>query len=116
MTPAALAAEFDYGPKPAVTGPEITKIETLVNEQIGKSHALAPQLMKHEDAIKSGAMALFGEKYGDEVRVMKKIRDQGRRAIEGNEYYLELVDANKKAYFNFKEFHQLILFSFLYLN
>lgn len=44
--------------------------------------------------------------YLDEVHVMKKIRDQGKRAIENNEYYLELVEANRKAYFNFKDFQK----------
>ncbi len=62
---------FDFTHHQPVTTTEITKIESLVNDEIGKSHELAPQLMKHEEAIKSGAMALFGEKYGDEVRVMK---------------------------------------------
>jgi hypothetical protein len=42
--------------------------------------------------------------YLDEVRVMNKIINQGRRAIEGNEYFLELRHSNNHAYFNFKDF------------
>jgi hypothetical protein len=44
--------------------------------------------------------------YLDEVRVMNKIRNQGRRAIESNEYYLELIQAISHAYFNFKDFQK----------
>ncbi|XWV25201.1 hypothetical protein QJ856_gp0571 [Tupanvirus deep ocean] len=44
--------------------------------------------------------------YLEEVRVMNKIRNQGRRAIEGNEYYLELIQAISNAYFNFKDFQR----------
>lgn len=42
--------------------------------------------------------------YLDELRVMNKIINQGKRAIEGNEYFLELVDIIGRAYFNFKDF------------
>jgi len=44
--------------------------------------------------------------YLDEVRVLNKIRNQGRRAIEGNEYYLELIQAIHHANFNFKDFQK----------
>ncbi len=44
--------------------------------------------------------------YIDEVRVMNKIINQGRRAMESNEYFLEIKQANSKAYFNFKDFQK----------
>lgn len=62
---------FDFTHHQPVSAAEIAKIENLVNEEISKGHELAPQVMKHEDAIKFGALALFGEKYGDQVRVLK---------------------------------------------
>ncbi|MGZ8186297.1 MAG: DHHA1 domain-containing protein, partial [Methylobacter sp.] len=46
-------------------------IERLVNEQIRLNNPVSAQLMAKEEAVKAGAMALFGEKYGDEVRVLK---------------------------------------------
>jgi alanyl-tRNA synthetase len=62
---------FDFTHHQPVTSNEISQIESLVNDEIGKNSILTPQVMKHEDAIKSGALALFGEKYGDQVRVLK---------------------------------------------
>lgn len=44
--------------------------------------------------------------YLDEIRVMNKIINQGRQAMEGNEYFLELKQINRQAYFNFKDFQQ----------
>jgi alanyl-tRNA synthetase len=62
---------FDFTHHQPVTAAEIAKIETLVNEEIAKGHEVNPQVMSHEDAIKGGALALFGEKYGDQVRVLR---------------------------------------------
>ena len=42
----------------------------LVNDEIRRNHEVSARIMKHDEAIKAGAMALFGEKYGDEVRVI----------------------------------------------
>jgi alanyl-tRNA synthetase len=61
---------FDFVHDKAVTPDEIRQIEDLVNQEIRRNVAVETRLMKHEDAIKHGAMALFGEKYGDEVRVV----------------------------------------------
>jgi len=61
---------FDFVHDKAVTPDEIRRIEDLVNQEIRHNVAVETRLMKHEDAIKHGAMALFGEKYGDEVRVV----------------------------------------------
>ncbi len=61
---------FDFAHSQPVTTEEIRRIEDLVNSEIRRNNRVDTRLMKHEDAIKAGAMALFGEKYGDEVRVV----------------------------------------------
>jgi len=61
---------FDFSHDKAVTPEELREIEKLVNDQIRRNLLVDAQLMKFDQAIKSGAMALFGEKYGDEVRVI----------------------------------------------
>ncbi|MDR3390265.1 MAG: alanine--tRNA ligase [Sulfuriferula sp.] len=61
---------FDFGHGEAVTPEQLQQIENLVNQEIRRNVAVGTQLMHYDDAIKHGAMALFGEKYGDEVRVV----------------------------------------------
>jgi|TARA_B110000977_G_scaffold29239_1_gene37921 alanyl-tRNA synthetase len=61
---------FDFSHDAAVTRDQIRKIEQLVNQQIRKNTATTAELMNKEEALAAGAMALFGEKYGDEVRVL----------------------------------------------
>ncbi|MDP1909931.1 MAG: alanine--tRNA ligase-related protein, partial [Hyphomicrobium sp.] len=61
---------FDFSHTQAVTAAEIMEIENRVNHAILANVPVGAQVMKYDDAIKSGAMALFGEKYGDEVRVL----------------------------------------------
>ena len=61
---------FDFAQPRALTEAEIRHIEELVNGEIRRNNRVETRLMKHEEAIKAGAMALFGEKYGDEVRVV----------------------------------------------
>ena len=61
---------FDFAHPNPVTAEEIRRIEDLVNAEIRRNNRVETRLMKHEEAIKAGAMALFGEKYGDEVRVV----------------------------------------------
>jgi alanyl-tRNA synthetase len=61
---------FDFSHDKALTAEEMREIERLVNDEIRRNHAVEAQLMKYDEAIKHGAMALFGEKYGDEVRVI----------------------------------------------
>ncbi len=63
-------ARFDFSHHSPVTANELRQIENLVNEQIRHNQTVETQLMKYDDAIKHGAMALFGEKYADEVRVI----------------------------------------------
>ncbi len=61
---------FDFSHNAPVSADEIRRIEALVNHEILANAATEAQVMSYDDAIKHGAMALFGEKYGDEVRVL----------------------------------------------
>jgi alanyl-tRNA synthetase len=61
---------FDFSHNQPVTAEEILKIEAIVNAEILANQATSAKVMAFDDAIKHGAMALFGEKYGDEVRVL----------------------------------------------
>src|SRR5690554_7155771 len=61
---------FDFAHDKPLTGEEIRRVEALVNEQIMRNVATRAQILPIEEAKKSGAMMLFGEKYGDEVRVL----------------------------------------------
>lgn len=61
---------FDFNHFQALTHAEMQAIERCVNEAIRANHAVETKLMSQDEAMASGAMALFGEKYGDEVRVV----------------------------------------------
>jgi len=61
---------FDFTHFSALTAEEISRVEDLVNEQIAKNLTVDTKIMNIEDAKKEGAMALFGEKYSDQVRVV----------------------------------------------
>ncbi|MCI8591820.1 MAG: alanine--tRNA ligase [Lachnospiraceae bacterium] len=68
VTPSRL--RFDFAHFQAMTGEEIARVEEIVNQEIQASLPVETKVMGLEEAKKSGAMALFGEKYGDEVRVV----------------------------------------------
>ncbi len=63
-------ARFDFAHNDIVTPEQLVQIEELVNAEIRRNVPVATELMSYDDAIAHGAMALFGEKYGDEVRVV----------------------------------------------
>ena len=61
---------FDFSHPVAVTSEELVMIEKLVNQQIRSNHPVETSLTSIDEAKKLGAMMLFGEKYGDQVRVL----------------------------------------------
>jgi alanyl-tRNA synthetase len=81
---AAERLRFDFSHQKAMTPQEIASVEAEVNRHVRENGAVGTRLMTPDDAIAAGAMALFGEKYGDEVRVlsMGKVAD--------NSYSVEL--------------------------
>ncbi|MPS68238.1 MAG: alanine--tRNA ligase [Novosphingobium sp.] len=86
---AAERLRFDFSHPTALTAEDIAAIEAEVNAEIRANDPVLTRLMTPDDAIGAGAMALFGEKYGDEVRVLS----MGRTAkTEGGErtYSVEL--------------------------
>lgn len=68
MTPDRL--RFDFAHFSAMTREEIEAVEALVNEEIAKNNPVVTEVMNVEEAKKTGAMALFGEKYEEDVRVV----------------------------------------------
>jgi alanyl-tRNA synthetase len=61
---------FDFSHPKAMSGEEIERVEDIANDFILQNTPVITRLMSRDDAIASGARALFGEKYGDEVRVV----------------------------------------------
>jgi len=61
---------FDIAYNKQISSDELRQLEDRVNEMIASSYDVQTKIMSQEDAVNSGAMALFGEKYGDEVRVV----------------------------------------------
>lgn len=62
---------FDFSHFEPIADDQISVLERMVNEQIRLNNPVSATVMAKDDAVKAGAMALFGEKYGDEVRVLK---------------------------------------------
>jgi len=62
---------FDFSHTAPLTTDEIQKIEKRVNEEIRSNHEAVVKVTTPENAVKEGALALFGEKYGDEVRMVR---------------------------------------------
>lgn len=61
---------FDFAHDAPMSEDEIARVETIVNAEVLRNQAAVAQTMSYDDAVKGGAMALFGEKYGDSVRVL----------------------------------------------
>lgn len=62
---------FDFTHSSALSTSDIERIEGMVNQEISAGHSVQTEVMSFDQALKAGAMALFGEKYGDKVRVLK---------------------------------------------
>jgi alanyl-tRNA synthetase len=62
---------FDFSHYEGVTAEQLQVIEDIVNDEIRANHGAETNVMSYDDAMESGAMALFGEKYGDKVRVLR---------------------------------------------
>ncbi|AOL23235.1 alanyl-tRNA synthetase [Erythrobacter litoralis] len=77
---------FDFAHPSALTGEDIAAIEAEVNAEIRANETVTTRLMSPDEAVEAGALALFGEKYGDEVRVLA----MGRPGEEGRNYSVEL--------------------------
>ncbi len=70
---------FDVSQPRPVTQEELTRIEAVVNARIRENSAVTTLLMTPEAAVETGAMALFGEKYGEEVRVVSMGAGEGNK-------------------------------------
>jgi alanyl-tRNA synthetase len=66
---------FDFSHSKALSADEIASVEAEVNAQIRGNQSVTTRLMTPDDAVAAGALALFGEKYGDEVRVLSMGKD-----------------------------------------
>ena len=61
---------FDFAQDAPMTAEQIARVEAIVNAEVLANQPTVAQVMAYDDAVKGGAMALFGEKYGDTVRVL----------------------------------------------
>jgi alanyl-tRNA synthetase len=73
---------FDVSHPTAMSPAELAQVEADVNAQVRANTPVTTRLMTPDEAIAEGAMALFGEKYGDEVRVVSMGTDNGRYSVE----------------------------------
>lgn len=73
---------FDFSQPKALTSEEIAKIEDEVNKMIWANKPVTTRLMNKDEAVEAGAMALFGEKYDDEVRVLFMGDDEETYSVE----------------------------------
>ena len=69
---------FDFSHMKPISNEDVEKIETFVNSMVTKKTEVRTRLMTPEEAVKNGALALFGEKYGDEVRVLSMGDENGK--------------------------------------
>ena len=69
---------FDFSHMKPISNEDVEKIETFVNLMVTKKTEVRTRLMTPDEAVKNGALALFGEKYGDEVRVLSMGDENGK--------------------------------------
>ncbi|MEP2782113.1 MAG: alanine--tRNA ligase [Pseudoruegeria sp.] len=88
---AADRLRFDFSHSAALSNKELAQVETEVNAYIRQNSRVETRIMTPDDARSLGAQALFGEKYGDEVRVVSMGTETGSgKGTDGNTYSLEL--------------------------
>ena len=78
---------FDFNHPEAMTPEQIERVEQIVNDAIAADMEVTPKLKAREDAIAEGAMALFGEKYGETVRTITIIPATPDLAAEGSAFH-----------------------------
>jgi alanyl-tRNA synthetase len=83
---------FDFAHPKALSNDELQQVEQIANQVVMQNDAVSTRLMSVDEAIEQGAMALFGEKYGDEVRVVSMGVQPGGPSGAGNKqtYSMEL--------------------------
>ena len=80
---------FDFSHPKAMTEEALMAVEDMVNDVIRSNETVSTRLMTPDEAIEAGALALFGEKYGEEVRVLS-MGDDRSEAAHGGHYSVEL--------------------------
>jgi alanyl-tRNA synthetase len=89
---------FDFSHMKPITEKEINKIESNVNSIIEKKSEVKTRIMTPKEAVENGALALFGEKYGDEVRVLSMGDEEGQffsTELCGGTHVLNTADIGK---------------------
>ncbi|WP_298256416.1 alanine--tRNA ligase [uncultured Litoreibacter sp.] len=81
---------FDFSHNKALSADELLKVEADVNRFIRQNSPVETRIMTPDDAREIGAQALFGEKYGDEVRVVSMGREDTGKGADGHTYSIEL--------------------------
>lgn len=81
---------FDFSHTKALSADELSKVSAEVNDYIRQNTPVETRIMTPDDAREIGAQALFGEKYGDEVRVVSMGRADTGKGLGGDTYSLEL--------------------------
>ncbi|MBD1205822.1 MAG: alanine--tRNA ligase [Rhodobacteraceae bacterium] len=82
---------FDFSHSTALSGTELAQVEAEVNQFVRQNSAVETRIMTPDDARAIGAQALFGEKYGEEVRVVSMgVLDGSAKGADGRTYSLEL--------------------------
>lgn len=79
---AADRARFDISHPKQVTAEELRRAEDMVNEAVRRNYKCVTRIMTPDEAVKTGAMALFGEKYGETVRVVSMENENGAYSVE----------------------------------
>ncbi|MDF9302733.1 alanine--tRNA ligase [Tritonibacter mobilis] len=87
---AADRLRFDFSHNKAVSAEDLSKISAEVNDFIRQNSAVSTRIMTPDDARALGAQALFGEKYGEEVRVVSMGRAPTGKGADGETYSIEL--------------------------